>query len=875
MMKATTTLLSRRRLLAGAATAGILAALSTSSPILAAVASRNRAFPLIANGLPATLVVEQSADSAVHFAAKCLADDIKRTSGRSPQVRIDMVATDGPVVLIGVLGQSPAIDALVAGRRIDVSRIRGQWEAYLRLVIDKPFPGVEEALVIMGADRRGAAFAVYDLCEQVGVSAWHWFADVPVQRRNNVYIPREPWVDQPKVRYRGFFINDENPCFSGWAQKKFGGINSAMYAHVFELLLRMKGNYLWPAMWAPKAFAADDPENMIVADAMGVVMGNSHHEPMLRAQDEWHRHTEQGITGGPWNYVTNGENLRAFWRGGIERMVSKGKGQVYESLVTVGMRGDGDEAMVEGTATELLERIVADQRKIIAEVTKKPASETPQLWALYKEVQDYYDRGMKAPDDVTLLFADDNWGQIRRLPPLGAPPRQGGYGVYYHFDYVGVPRNYKWLNTNQIEKVWQQMDLAYRRGARQIWIANVGDIKPMEFPLGFFLSMAWNPEAMTAEALRAYPQAWARASFGAALAAEIGDIITTYSKLAARRKPELIDQDSFPLGKVTADALDGGEFGQMVDEWNALETRMLAVRGKLPPEQADAYYQLLEFPVSAMANLYRLYYCTAWNRKLAASNDARANYFATEAEAAYARDGALTERYHTINGGKWDGMMNQVHMNYVIWNDPTQQTMPSIIRVGGDTPDGKRRRQPTFVPAPARHPGIVAREAGTFDRAHHGPGLRWTSIPNLGRTAGGVLALPQGQAATSERDGVRLEYDMVVDRPGAATLTLFLTPTLDTLGHGGLRIGVSVDDRPLQPLTVRLEATGGTQDTPGKQAWADAVRDNIVRLSAELGPLTAGRHVVKIWRLDDNVVLQKVVLATVPLPPSYLGPVAA
>lgn len=868
--------LSRRRLLAGAAGAGILAAISPVSAITLrkSAGDARHGFPLISNGSPATLVIEASADSAVQFAAKCLADDMQRTSGRSPAVRADMAPTNGPVVLIGVLGQSPAIDALVAGRKIDVSRIRGQWEAHLRLVVDKPFPGVSEALVIIGADRRGAAFAVYDLCEQLGVSAWHWFADVPVQRRQNVFVPRQPHIDQPKVRYRGFFINDEDPCFSGWAKKKFGGINAAMYAHVFELLLRMKGNYLWPAMWAPKAFAADDPQNMIVADAMGVVMGNSHHEPMLRAQDEWHRNTDKGNTGGPWDYTTNGEKLRAFWRGGIERMVSKGNGQVYESLVTVGMRGDGDEAMVEGTATELLERVVADQRAIIAEVTGRPASETPQLWALYKEVQDYYDHGTKAPDDVTLLFADDNWGQIRRLPPLGAPQRAGGYGVYCHFDYVGVPRNYKWLNTNQIEKIWQQVDLAYQRGARQIWIANVGDIKPMEFPLSFFLAMAWNPEAMTPQALQAYPKAWAEASFGPAHAAEIGAMMTAYSKLAARRKPELIDQDSFPIGKVTREALDGGEFGQMVDEWTALEARMLAVRDKLLHEHTDAYYQLLEFPVSAMANLYRLHYYTAWNRKLASSNDARANYFATEVERAYARDGALTERYHTINGGKWDGMMNQVHMNYVIWNDPTQQTMPSIIRVGGDTPDDKRRRQPMFVAPLLRQPGIVSREAGTFDRAHHGPGLRWTRIPHLGRSAGSVLALPQGRAATSERDGVRIEYDMEVDQPGPATLTLLLAPTLDTLGKGGLRVGVSIDDNPVQTLTARLEATGGAQDTPGKQAWAEAVRNNAVRLSAEMGDLNAGRHVVKIWRLDDNVVLQKVVLATVPVPPSYLGPTA-
>ncbi|WP_206245148.1 glycosyl hydrolase 115 family protein [Novosphingobium terrae] len=863
--------LSRRQLLSGVASTS---ALLPVVPALAWGAGSGKAadFPLIAAGVPATIVVEDSANSAVRYAAQCLASDIKRSCSTSPPWRADPRQAGGPILMVGVLGQSPALDALVAARRIDVSRLKGQWESHLRLVVERPYPGVSEALVIIGSDRRGAAFALYDLCQHVGVSPWHWFADVPVPFRQNVFVSRHPHLDGPKVRYRGFFINDEDPCFSGWAKKAFGGINSAMYVHVFELLLRMKGNYLWPAMWAPKAFAADDPQNMVIADRMGVVMGNSHHEPMLRAQSEWHRNQELGVTGGPWDYARNADNLRRFWRGGIERMVSKGHGEAYESLVTVGMRGDGDEAMAEGTATDLLERIVTDQRRIIAEVTGKPASEMPQLWALYKEVQDYYDHGMKVPDDVTLLFSDDNWGQIRRLPKPGAPPRSGGYGIYYHFDYVGVPRNYKWINTNQIEKTWQQMDLAYQRGARQIWIANVGDIKPMEFPLGFFLAMAWNPEAMTPQALQAYPRDWAEATFGRDHADAIARIITAYSQFAARRKPELIDQDSFPIGKATAEALDGGEFGQIVDAWDELEARMLAVRDRLRPDQMDAYYQLVEFPVSAMANLYRLYYATAWNRALATTNDPRANYFANEVETAFARDRALTERYHTIHGGKWDGMMNQVHMNYVTWNDPTQQTMPSIMRVGADTPDDQRHTKPAFVTPALRQPGIVARDAGSFDRAHHGPNLRWTVIPHLGRTAGAVLALPQGQGATTGKDGVRLDYDMIVDTPGPASLTLFTTPTLDTLGEGGVRIGVSVDDRPMQILTADLEATGGGQKTPGQKRWAQAVEDNIVRLTADLGPMAAGKHVVTLWRLDDNVAVQKLVLSTVPLPPSYLGP---
>jgi hypothetical protein len=834
---------------------------------------QGRPFGIIANGQPVGVLIDAEADSAVRHVADSFAADLERVSGKAAARPTAGQAANGPLVIIGVLGASPMIDQLVADGRLDVSDLQGEWEAYRQVVVDRPMPGVPRALVIVGSDRRGAVFGTYDVSERIGVSPWHWFADVPVARRRSVFLPAEPRRGQPKVRYRGFFINDEAPAFSNWAIEKFGGANAKMYAHVFELLLRMKGNYLWPAMWAPRAFNDDDRQNTVLADAMGVVMGTSHHEPLTRAQDEWHRNTADGVTGGKWDYTTNRDNLRRFWRGGVERMMSKGDGRGFESLLTVGMRGDGDEAMAEGTATGLLETIVADQRRIIAEVTGRPAEQTPQMWALYKEVQDYYDHGMKVPDDVTLLFSDDNWGQIRRLPPVGATPRKGGYGVYYHFDYVGVPRNYKWINTNQIEKVWQQMDLAYQRGARNIWIVNVGDIKPLEFPLSFFMRQAWDPEAMTPAALAAYPEDWARGAFGPEHARQIGEMLTTYGRYAARRKPELIDQNSFPLGARTGRGpLDGGEFGAMVAQWDALEARMMDVRGRLRPDQREAYYQLVEHPISALGNLYRLYYAAAWNERLASGNDPRANAFADQVEATFKRDQDLTDRYHAMNGGKWNGMMAQVHMNYVIWNDPVRQSMPSITRVGGDVPEAERNRPPQFIARAAAPAGVIAIEATAFDRKRDGKGLAWTAIPNLGRTRGALVALPQGRGPTAVADQIRVEYDLVVEEPGAAHLTLYLAPTLDTVGKGSVRIGVSVDDGSVQILASELEATGGAQDTPGQIRWADAVRNNAVVLTAALGALGRGKHTLKLWRLDDNAVPQKLVVSTTTVPPSYLGP---
>lgn len=814
-------------------------------------------FALIENSRPARVIVETTNDIAVQRAAKSFAEDLKRVSGRVASLKHDKKNLGESAVIIGVYGQSLLIDELIDQGKLDVSELKNQWEAFKIAVIKNPWPKVNQVLVIVGSDRRGAIFGAYDISEKIGVSPWYWFADVPVQQKKNIYINAGSRSEKPGVRYRGIFINDEDPALSGWATKKFGGVNSKMYEHVFELMLRLKANYIWPAMWAPKAFHLDDPKNTELADAMGIVVGASHHEPMTRAQNEWHRLPAETGAGGEWNYLTNRDNLRKFWRGGIERMMSKGDGKPYESLITMGMRGDGDEPMSQGTAIDLLENIVADQRKIIEEVTEKPADQTPQLWALYKEVQDYYDQGMQVPDDVTLLFADDNWGQIRRLPTKNID-RKGGFGVYYHFDYVGAPRNYKWLNTIQIEKVWQQMNLAYERGAKNIWIVNVGDIKPAEYPLDFFMKMAWAPETMTTEKLAAFPNDWARRQFGEARADGISKLITQYSQYAARRKPELLNENSFAVGEATKQALMTGEFDQIMDQWRELMNSVIEMKKLLKPEQQDAYFQLIEHPILALGNLYELYWATAWNRQLARSHDARANYFLTIAEKSFARDVALTEQYHSINNGKWDGMMNQVHMNYVIWNTPTQQSMPSLVRVAADKPVNELNPVPIIKTGLFNQTNIIHFSAGNFSRRNNNLGISWTAIKNLGQSKAAMVALPQGRPATLIKDGINLEYDFSIASTNDLQVILHLSPTLDTLGIGGIRLGVSLDDSKVTIINYYLVPTSGAIKIPQQQAWTDAVINNGHQEKVIFTNVSAGKHSLKIWRMDDNVVLEKI-----------------
>ena len=846
------------RALALAAAFVVSTAAACDGPV--AVCSRDAAgsLGLVRVGQPVAVVVEDGADPALQHVARSLGDDLRRVSGRPAALLRGVEGGPREVVLVAQLGSSPLLDTLVAQGRLSVAGLQGQWEAYRQVVVERPFDGVERALVVVGADRRGAVFGTYDLSARMGVSPWHWWADVPTDVRKDVFVTAGVRQDQPVVKYRGIFINDEAPALSTWAQAKFGGANAPMYAHVFELLLRLKANYLWPAMWPPRAFNADDPRAKVLADEMGIVMGTSHHEPMTRAHDEWAR-----FKGGAWDYTKNADQLREFWRGGIQRMRGRADGSAFDTVVTVGMRGDGDEPMSAGTATALLEGIVRDQRRIIAEVTGQPAEKTPQLWALYKEVQDYYDAGLKVPDDVLLLFCDDNWGQIRRLPAPGAAARVGGHGVYYHFDYVGGPRNYKWLNTNQIEKTWQQMDLAHRHGADALWIVNVGDIKPMEFPISFFLDMAWSPERMTPAALAAYPQDWAAATFGPAHAAEIGDILTRYSQYAAWRKPELLDEHSFALGAATADQLAGGEFGRRVAAWEALEARVAQVKARLRPSQLDAYFQLVEHPVLALANLYRLHEAVAWNRQLAREHDPRANAFADRAEAAFARDQALADQYHAVANGKWAGMMLQTHIGYTGWQQPERNLMPAVSRVTGNVADAAAvlRQLDRSTPPAARE--RVTLEATQFSRAVNGKGLAWTVIPHLGQGLGAVVALPQARPATTLSDGVRLEYDVDLAVGGDMKLDVVMVPTLATGGEIGVRLAVALDDRPPQVLQLDLLPTAGSPRRREERDWARAVTDNQAHLDARFVDVTPGRHVVRVWRLDDNAVLQRLTLAPV------------
>ena len=753
--------------------------------------------------------------TCVQLATTNLQNDFEQVTGLKP---IFNEAT--PTILIGTVGVNKQIDTWV--KQGLLRDLKGKTEKFIIKTIGNQ-------LVIAGSDKRGTVYGIYELSRQIGVSPWYYWADVPVEKHSGLYIQKGEFTDgEPAVRYRGLFLNDEAPCLTSWVKNTFGTDygDHHFYAKVFELILRLKGNYLWPAMWN-WAFYADDPENLKTANAMGIMMGTSHHEPMARNHQEYARDRKGW---GAWNYTTNKENLDRFFHEGIERM----KGT--DDIVTIGMRGDGDEAMGNSTDTKLLENIIDNQRRIIKEVTKRPAKETPQIWALYKEVQDYYDAGLRVPDDVTVLLCDDNWGNVRRLPTAEELKRKGGWGLYYHVDYVGAPRNTKWINVTPTQNMWEQLQLAYNGGIQKLWILNVGDLKPMEYPIQLFMDMAWNPKKYHADNLLCHTRTFCAETFGEDQACEAASILNLVSKYNGRITSEMLDASTY-----TTD-----EFAKVVAEYLALEARALRQFITLKPEYQDAYRQIILFPVQAMGNIYEMYYAQAMNLKLAEQGDPDANCWAERCRQAFKRDSLLNLQYNKeIAGGKWDGMMTQKHISYTEWND----WFPADV-----CPELKEVAQPATGPTFSPRHGYISMEAEhTYSRTDASQ-AKWTVIPYMGRTLSGIALMPY----TVGTDGGKLVYRWQGETPATVKVHVVTKSTLDFLDKGGLIYEVSIDEG--QPVSVNFNANLNEKPQNIYSIYYPTVARRVVEQEVELPVGKGDSHTLTIHPQDPGIVFEKIVI---------------
>jgi len=761
--------------------------LALGEPNYVETKSSRGSFPLAAD-TTAGILTDTNDWAGVIRAVGDLSTDVNRVTGRTPAVLHTLNSTGKNVVVVGTLGKSEFIQHLAREKKIDVSAIEGKWESFLIQVVPRPFPGVDRALVICGSDKRGTIYGTYDVSEHIGVSPWHYWADVPSQHRDVLYVKAGKFMQgPPSVKYRGLFLNDEAPDLSNWIRAKFGNApgytNAAnygpcFYTNLFELMLRIRANYLWPAMWN-NAFNEDDPENPRLADEYGIVMGTSHQEPMLRAQKEWDRSLQS--TYGNWNYNNTNQQpvLQQFWREGIRRNKN------FESIITLGLRAENDSGASIGK--RLTEQIVGVQRKILAEEMNPDLTRIPQMWCLYKEVQDFYDQGLRVPDDVTLLWAEDNWGNLRRVPTAEERARSGGTGIYYHFDYHGGPRSYQWINTSPIPKIWDQMSLAKQYGADRIWMVNVGHFKGYEFPLEYFMHLAWDTGKWTNANLDEYTRLWAEREFGPAHAREIADIVSTYSKYNGRRKPELLDARTYSL-------VNYQEAENVVADYDALTKQAEAINEQLPPASRDAFYELVLFPTRACAQLNALYLAAAKNALYARQGRASANDFADQTHELFQAQTNLMHYFNrTFAGGEWDHFMDQSHIGYTSWPDPPRNSL-SAVRL-------------TEIQVP---------EAAALGIAIDGSASAWPGTTN-------EPVLPQFDSFNRQQSYIDVfnKGRTPFDYSATANAPWILLTATNGIMNKGTRIGVTID---------WLKAPSGTAN--GEVKISGACHDVVVKITA-------------------------------------------
>ena len=773
----------------------------------------------------------------VSYAANALVKDIRNVSGSQATITSNRKAT----ILVGTIGHSAAIDQLVKQKRINGNLLKGKREKFIITVVDNQ-------LVIAGSDRRGTIYGIYELSQQMGVSPWYDWADVPVEHHDSIFVNRGTYTDgEPAVRYRGIFLNDEAPCLTSWVKNTYGTEygDHRFYQRVFELVLRLRGNMMWPAMWG-WAFYADDAENEKTADEMGVVMSTSHHEPMARNHQEYARNRKGW---GPWNYQKNKAKLQKFFREGIERM----KGT--EQIVTIGMRGDGDEAMSAEADTKLMTNIINDQRKIIADVTGRKASETPQVWALYKEVLDYYDKGMKVPDDVTLLLCDDNWGNVRRVPNAQERKHKGGWGLYYHVDYVGAPRNSKMLNVTPVQNPWEQLTLAYENGIDRLWILNVGDLKPMEYPISQFMDMAWNPHKYSVNNITRHTRDWCAQQFGESQADEAARILNLICKYNGRCTPEMLDKSTY--------SLENGEWQEVVNQYLQLEADALRQYNSLPASYHDAYRQIILFPIELMSNLHQMYFAQAQNHALYKQNNPKANIWADECERLFKRDSLICDYYnHKMAGGKWNGMMTQKHIGYKSWNDDFEKdTCPELFRV--TSKDG------VII---SENNGVVEIEAPYYSSKTDAAEAKWTEIPFMGKSVSAMTLMPYTKSVKGASITYKFKMQVSKTSDGKAfngnvsngkkklRIHVITKSTLDYLNKGGLTYGVSLDGA--SPVEVNFNKDLNEKPENIYNIYYPTIATRIVDkvIELELPASSDGIHSLTLTPNDPAIVFEKIVI---------------
>ena len=844
-------------------------------------------FALAENGRVVPIYVAAENPETVKLAATGFAGDLELVTGTRAQVLTSLTATPpSSLVIAGVIGHSSEIDRLRSEGKLQTRSIESKWESAITTVVENPVPGVQRALVIAGSDRRGVAFALFTLSRQMGVSPWARWADVPVERHRSVYVSAGNHLQpEPSVRYRGIFLNDEDWGLRPWASKKMdpsiNNIGPNTYARIFELLLRLHANSLWPAMHPGTLAFNALPENAKLADQWGIVMGSSHSEALLRNNvGEWDE-----MRDGPWNYQLNRAAIDAYW----EKRVAVNGG--YENFYTVGMRGLHDSGLeATGTAVEkarLVESATAEQRELLRKYVNADLRSIPQVFWLYKELLNLYRAGMQVPDDVTLGWSDDNYGYIRQLSNAAEQKRSGGSGVYYHVSYWGEPHDYLWLCTTPPALIREEMTKAFDHNARRYWILNVGDLKPAEMDIDYFLQLAWDEPRMALVDQHTFIESWNEEQFPQSAAPAISHVMEQYYQLNFVRKPEFMGFNGYNdrINRTDFNPLAWGDQNRVREKaWQRLSDEASALAQKLPSAYQDAYFELVAYPIEAAAAQNIKFLETDRSYLDASHGDGNALRLDSDrAHAAYDRIQSLTMRYNSLANGKWDGMMSAEPRDREVFNMPVTAytpyapdiTLPASWNVftgsAAKTPPAEAGNPATYV----EQEGTVSINAAHFARKQDGKIAAWKVDPSLGITGASVEYGSPGLLATADSvappiaTAPWLEYDFQTVSSGAATLSLYLLPTFPVDSDHHLRYAVALDGN----ATATLDASGsGEWQENTSPTWAANVLRNFALTKLELGQLPAGHHTLRLIYQDPGVVFEHIVIAFPGAPSGYPAP---
>lgn len=817
-------------------TALFIAIVGFSSPLFAGDAATSPPFELAGKSGVCVILVDTNDYPVVAMAAKLLAEDIEKVSGKRPRVEHEG-AYQNVAVIAGTIGHSALIQKLAAaGKLQDLDKLQGKWETTLSQIVEKPFAGIDRAWVVVGSDRRGTAYGLMKLSEKIGVSPWHWWADVPVKHQSNLSVKiSTPEIDAPAVKYRGIFINDEDWGLNPWAAKTFDpdfkNIGPKTYEKVFELMLRLRLNYLWPAMHPCSREFGSVPENVALADKFGIVAGSSHCEPMLCNNVHWNEKEK-----GRWNYFTNRDTIHSYWEENTKARSSE------EAVWTLGIRGIHDAGMEKppeklSDRIELVSRVITDQRELLHKYVATNFGPVAQCFVPYKEVLPIFDAGLKVPDDVTLVWVDDNFGYIRRLSAPDERKRSGGAGVYWHLSYYGGPHSYTWINTTAPALMWEELHKAWENDARNLWVINVGDIKPMEIGIDYFARLAWNPDGFDGGAQGKFLRAFSAKNFGEKSARPLADFLTELYRLGTIHKPELMNRE-WALSLTPERAV------QLEADCKNLLRREKEIAATISDESRDAYTETIGFPAHVLGMTGLIFMA---DRNIQFGTDVAAN----EKEISRLRQELEKQvvNFNTkIAGGKWNRMMPGLETGKFLTAWSSQVRWP-----WGE----KKTETNSFKTSPASSRDQW-RDASSARKFSSGA-ANWQAVEGLGPSGRAMALLPatlQSSWLETDTNSPGLEFDFHAKGGDAEALIDFL-PTFRIYPGMKLRVAVSVDDA--APQIVEVPGSSGAENENGKIRQF-AVQDNFVRAPIPLKNLSAGKHVFKIRAMDPGAVIDQVSL---------------